>query len=178
LIEEHITDTGLLLDRVRSLIVQQLQRSGENIKDGMDISLVSVKYSHESETGERNYDVQWSGANNPLWIIRKSDAGEQEFIEIKADKQPIGIYDNPKPFTPHQLALKSNDRIYLLTDGLQDQFGGPKGKKLKPANLKNWLLDNVDMSMDNQCNDIEMRFNTWKGNQDQVNDICVVGLKL
>jgi tetratricopeptide (TPR) repeat protein len=178
LIEEHITDTGLLLDRVRTLIVQQLQRSGENIKDGMDISLVSVRFSNESENGERHYDVQWSGANNPIWIIKPNPSGGVDLSEIKADKQPIGIYDNPKPFTAHQLSLKSNDRIYLLTDGLQDQFGGPKGKKLKPANLKNWLLDNVDLSMDNQRNDIETRFNNWKGDQDQVDDICVIGLKL
>jgi serine phosphatase RsbU (regulator of sigma subunit) len=88
----------------------------DDIKDGMDISLCCIDISKKQ--------LEWAGANNPLWIARSG-----EMIEIIADKQPVGKFDYRKPFTNHKIELQQGDTIYLFTDGYADQFGGPHGKK-------------------------------------------------
>jgi serine phosphatase RsbU (regulator of sigma subunit) len=104
--------------------------------------------------------LTWSGANNPLWILRKEG---DTIEEIKADKQPIGKYSDPKPFTTHQLNLSKGDMIYLITDGYQDQFGGEKGKKFKASNLKELIVSIKSETMENQKNLIDEAFETWRG---------------
>lgn len=178
LVEEGVHDVGKLLDRTRDLIVQQLQRSGEIINDGMDISLASLRFSGMDNSGTNITQLNWSGANNPLWILRCNNAKEPGFVEFKPDKQPIGKYDNSTPFTTHVVELKKGDCIYLFTDGLQDQFGGEKGKKFKPANLKKLLLENTEICMEDQKKVIERRLNDWMGSLDQVDDICMIGIRV
>jgi serine phosphatase RsbU (regulator of sigma subunit) len=145
-------------------------RSGEDIKDGMDISLVKVK------TADKNSDVielEWSGANNSLWYIEKG-----EFKTIKCDKQPIGKTDLPKPFTTHPLRLPKNSSLYLYTDGFADQFGGPKGKKFKYKQLEELLISVNDLTGREQGMALKNAFEGWKGSLEQVDDVCVIGIKL
>jgi len=110
-VREHgLTDTGKILDKTREIIISEFEKSDEEVKDGMDIALVSLRSNNESE----EWSAQFSGANNPLWIIRK----DSTFIEeIKADKQPIGKYADAKPFTTHSIELQKGDLIYIFTDG-------------------------------------------------------------
>ena len=91
----------------------------------MDISLVVLN--------KKTNQLNWSGANNPLWIIKDTTG---ELIEIKGDKQPIGKHINNYPYTAHFVELEPNDLVVLFTDGYSDQFGGAGGKKFKSANLK------------------------------------------
>lgn len=101
----------------------------------MDISLCRIDLSEKHEEVE----MEWAGANIPLWIIKSGE--EKTLVEIKPDKQPIGKSINEKPFSNHTLLLKKGDIAYLSSDGFADQFGGPKGKKLKRSGLKRLLLD-------------------------------------
>ena len=164
LLEENQTETGKLLDRTRELVVERFTKNDENVKDGMDISLCRIS----------NNQLQWSGANNPLWIIRKNG---KEVEEIKANKQPIGKSEGYSPFTSHEVELNTGDTIYIFTDGFADQFGGEKGKKFMYKQLKELLLSNVHLEMNEQREKLNQAFITWQGSQDQVDDVCVIGVR-
>ena len=163
--EFGISDTGKILDKTRELVVETFAKSNSDVKDGMDISILCID--------KKNNKVFWSGANNPLWYIE-----DGEIKEIKADKQPIGKTDNPKPFTTHEIELKTGIQFYLFTDGFADQFGGPRGKKYKYKQLSDLLLANCDLEMKQQMKQLEESFEVWKGSLEQVDDVCVVGVNL
>jgi serine phosphatase RsbU (regulator of sigma subunit) len=169
-VREHgLTEPGKILDKTREIVIQEFEKSEDDVKDGMDIALCSLKYKVGSETAV----LQYSGANNPLWII-----GEGKIIEIKANKQPIGKYDNVASYTTHTIDLQENDSIYLFTDGFADQFGGSKGKKFMYKPFKELLLSIQDKTMDEQKIVLEQHFESWKGNLEQVDDVCVIGIRV
>ncbi|HXD92261.1 MAG TPA: tetratricopeptide repeat protein [Bacteroidia bacterium] len=163
--EFGLRDTGKILDKTRELVLETFEKSGEQIKDGMDISLLAINKSKQQ--------INWSGANNQLWYISNN-----KLIEVKADKQPIGKTDNPTPFTTHHIALNPNDIFYLMTDGYADQFGGTKGKKFKYKQLEDLVIANSDKSLDEQKQILTTTFNTWKTNLEQVDDVTIIGIKM
>ena len=161
--EFSLSEPGEILDKTREIIVQEFEKSDEEVQDGMDIALCSLK-------GDL---LQYSGAHNPLWIIRNG-----EIIETKATKQPIGKYDNPKPYLTHHFKLEKEDVIYIFSDGYVDQFGGAKGKKLKAKAFKTILLEIQNLSMLEQKTYLDNAFETWRGELEQVDDVCVIGVKV
>jgi len=165
-VREHgLTEPGKILDKTREIVIQEFEKSDEEVKDGMDISLC--------ELDTKNNTLAWSGANNSLWIIRNN-----EILEYKADKQPIGKYAESRPFSTHIIELQKEDSIYIFTDGYQDQFGGEKGKKFKIAKLRELLLSIQHEEMENQREIINTAFENWKGNLEQVDDVCVIGVRI
>ncbi|MGV3630324.1 MAG: tetratricopeptide repeat protein [Bacteroidota bacterium] len=154
-----------ILDKTREIVIEEFEKSDEDVKDGMDISLCAMKLDGEK--------LQWAGAHNPLWIIR-----DGEMLEYKADKQPIGKYAYAGAFTNHEIDLHAGDEIYILTDGFQDQFGGPNGKKFKASQMKSMLLANKEQSMDEKKAEIDQAFESWKNELDQVDDVCVIGVRV
>lgn len=165
--EFGISDTGKILDKVRELVIETFVHSDNNtdVKDGMDISLCCLN--------KKTNQLVWSGANNPLWILRNA-----ELIEYKADKQAIGKTDHPKPFTTKHIQLEKDDRLFIFTDGYADQFGGEKGKKFKYAQFKQLLAGIKDKSLDEQLHSIDNALESWKGNLEQVDDILVIGVRI
>jgi serine phosphatase RsbU (regulator of sigma subunit) len=141
------------------------------INDGMDIAMIAI----DMETGL----TQFAGANNPVWIFRKTDQMHFEFEEIKGDKQPIGAVRliKHKPFTNHSFNLKHGDSLYIFSDGYADQFGGPEGKKFKYKKLKELLLSIQHEDMQTQKEILHKEFLAWKGDLDQVDDICIIGIR-
>ncbi len=117
--------------------------------------------------------MQYAGAHNPLWIIR-----ENQLIEIKADKQPIGKFEHSKPFITHSVDLEKGDAIYIFSDGFVDQFGGEKGKKFKVKTFRELLLSIQHMNMDEQRSYIDEVFEKWRGDLEQVDDVCVIGVRI
>ncbi len=165
LLEENANSTGDLLDKTRDIVIGRLAKSGEEMKDGMDISLCAIDFE--------KMELQWSGANNPLWIVR-----ENELIEYKADKQPVGVHSAMKNFTTHQIQLLKGDKIYLMTDGFQDQFGGSNGKKFKAAQLKEIILQSKNEDMNDQKVSLENAFENWKTGFEQIDDVCMIGVEI
>ena len=161
--EYGLTDPGEILNETRTIVVKEFEKSEEEVKDGMDIAICCL---------EGNI-LKYAGAHNPLWIIRQG-----ELIEIKANKQPIGQFDNPEPYKTHTIELQKNDSVYLFSDGYADQFGGDKGKKMKTANFKKLLLSIQHESMENQRTLIHKAFEDWKGSLDQLDDVCVIGVEI
>jgi serine phosphatase RsbU (regulator of sigma subunit) len=163
--EFGIEEPGKILDKVRELVIQTFERSESEVKDGMDISLCCLE--------KNKFLLSFSGANNSLWLVRNS-----ELKILEADHQPIGKFEMAKPFTTHPLQLEKGDCIYLGTDGFADQFGGEKGKKFKTANLKNLLVTNADRSCKEQMEVLQLTFDKWKGNLEQVDDVCIIGVRI
>ena len=167
LLEDGIRSTGKLLDKTRELVIQNLAKSGEEVKDGMDISLCCLNL--------KTRVLYSSGANNPVLILRKESS---DFDIIKADRQPVGLFSHAKPFKEHKTQLEKGDKVYIFTDGYQDQFGGEKGKKLMPKKFKKLLLDSNQLSMDKQKETLENEFNSWRGELEQIDDVCVIGVEI
>lgn len=165
--EFGISEPGKILDKLSALVEETFDASENELKDGMDISFAKF----EKQDGKPL--VSWSGANNPLWIIR-----DQQLIEIKPDKQPVGKYVVTKPFATHHFGLKTGDRIYLFTDGYADQFGGPAGKKFKYKQLEAVLLQTITLPLNEQKQELERAFNNWKGSYEQVDDVCIVMIEI
>jgi serine phosphatase RsbU (regulator of sigma subunit)/ligand-binding sensor domain-containing protein len=182
--EFKLNKPNLILDKVRDLVIETFEKSESEVKDGMDISLASLHNTICKESGSIITQVNWSGANNPIWIIRK---GSNEIEDIKPDKQPIGKYENPKPFTLHQFELHKGDTFYIFTDGFPDQFGGPKGKKFMYKAFKDLLLEVNHLSMNEQLDRIKATFHKWKhwpsdNNEileyEQIDDVCIIGVRV
>jgi len=171
--EYGLTDPGEILNKTREIVVQEFEKSEEEVKDGMDIALCSLQLNPPFEGRERGMTLKYAGAHNPLWIIRGG-----ELLETKANKQPIGKFDNPEPYTTHTIELQKGDSIYIFSDGYADQFGGKKGKKLKTTNFKKLLLSIQNETMEKQKQLIDEAFEDWKGDLEQLDDVCVIGVKI
>ncbi len=183
-VKEYITHPGIILRRLRKEIIKTLkQEDDESLqKDGMDMAIISL--DHKTNM------MQYAGANNPIYIIR-SRSNENPIsqgisihnethtlTELKPDKMPIGIYQKMGRFTTHELQLEKGDQIYLFSDGLVDQFGGPKDKKFKSKRFKTLLLEIADKPMSEQKILLDETFVKWKGYNEQVDDITVVGITI
>jgi serine phosphatase RsbU (regulator of sigma subunit) len=163
--EMNETDPGIILDEVSKMVEHTFSKSEEQVMDGMDVSL--CVYDRNSNT------LQWAGANNPLWILR-----ENRILEIAPDKQPIGKYFARHNFTTHQVPLKPGDILLLFSDGYADQFGGPSGKKMKYVNLKKLLTESSGLSLVELENRLQTHFLSWKGDIEQIDDVCFMGIRL
>ncbi len=161
--EYGLSDPGLILDKTRSIVIEEFEKSEEDVKDGMDIALCSLS----------NKTLKYAGANNPLWIIRNG-----EVIETKANRQPIGIFDKQHPFITHVIELKKGDTIYIFSDGYVDQFGGDKGKKFKVKAFRALLLSIQDKPMEEQRLLIDSTFEVWRGELEQIDDVCIIGVRI
>ncbi len=163
--ELKMLEPGKILDKARDLIIETFEKAEGEVKDGMDISICTIN--------KKTNEVQWSGANNPLWYFSSG-----KFIQIVGDKQPVGKHMLAKPFTTHSLQLSAGDSLYMFTDGYADQFGGPKGKKFKYKQLSAVICENVDLPSEKQHGQLLDTMENWKGNLEQVDDILVIGIKL
>lgn len=159
--EHNIVSPEAILNKTREIVIQEFGKSVDEVKDGMDIALCTLT----------DNELCYAGANNPLWIIRK----DSNMVEVyKADKQPIGVFSKANDFTKHKLVLKTGDTVYLFSDGYIDQFGGEKDKKFKSVNFKKLLLSISKLPMDEQKNELELFFNKWKGDLEQLDDVCIL----
>ncbi len=167
--EFNLITPGEILDKLTVLVEEAFKQQGtegsDDVKDGMDIALGVL----DLDTNV----LEYAGANNPLYILRGT-----ELMETKADKQPIGSFENRKPFTTHRFDMQAKDRIILFSDGYADQFGGPKGKKFKYKTFKNLLLEHKNTSFSEFKTILDDHFEEWRGDLEQIDDVCVMGVEI
>ncbi|MDO9184666.1 MAG: SpoIIE family protein phosphatase [Bacteroidia bacterium] len=199
--EKKLVGPDSILNQLREDIIKVLNPEGtEEGKDGMDAVLCSFDFD--------NLKLEFACANNPLWIVRKIPSnlpkGDQSLangilyesavennssslggmdwpslIEFKPDKMPVGMYNGEKKdFRLNSIKLQKGDNVYLFTDGYADQFGGPKGKKFKYAQLKELLLSIHHLPMNEQQALLQQNLEKWKGNLEQVDDILIIGVRV
>lgn len=166
--EFRITKPGLILDKVNEIVEETFSKSESSIYDGMDISLLCIPANRGEEI-----TCEWAGANNPLVYV-----SDGLINEVKGDKQPVGRFEGAKPFTSHAITFRRGTFISLFTDGYADQFGGPKGKKFKYARLKELLVEISSENPKDQKLKLQESIESWRGELEQVDDVCVIGIKL
>ncbi|MBA2610689.1 MAG: SpoIIE family protein phosphatase [Bacteroidetes bacterium] len=173
--EFGLTDPGKILDKTKEIVLATFSKTGKNVKDGMDISLCAIQ--NNKVAGQNKVSINWAGANNSLWYIHNG-----EIKELTANKQPIGLSEHSHPFTTHHVELDRGDQLYFSTDGYYDQFGGdksnPSGKKFMRKKLSALFFNIKDKSFDAQLKIIDETFTNWKGALEQIDDVCVAGIKL
>jgi len=163
--EYGLTKPSQILDALNKYVEETFDKSVDKVNDGMDIALCLFDF-------QKN-EVEYSGANIPLYMVAGS-----ELLVTKADKQPIGRYDYRQPFTNHILPLGGIDNIYMCSDGIQDQFGGAKGKKFKIRRLKRLLVELSQQEISTQKGMLRDTFSDWKEDQEQVDDVCLIGINV
>lgn len=166
--EYNIERPDLLLNRVRDEIIRSLNPEGstDETKDGMDAVVCHLD--------QKNLVLEYAAANNSFYIVRRG-----ELLVCKADKMPVGKgYSDIQPFSYKEIKLETGDIIYTLTDGFADQFGGKAGKKFKYKQLEELLLQIWPLPMAEQRDKLEQAFNDWKGELEQVDDLCLIGVKM
>ena len=180
---EKETEPDKILNQTRKIIIERLKKDGstEGGKDGMDCSLLVINKDRTQ--------LSFASANNPVFIVNPNRTecpvnslpfGEgRGGAEFKPDKMPVGKHEKDvEDFTLHTALLQKGDVIYALTDGFPDQFGGDKGKKYMIKNLKELLLQIACLPMQEQEQKLAEEFDKWKGSNEQVDDVCIIGVRI
>ena len=177
--EFKLVKPGEILEKTSEIVADTFKGSNEEIKDGMDISLC---------TRDRHGIWNWAGANNSIYIVSSKEWPQEtkSTIEYKGSllhelaptKRPVGQSENIASFVTKTLYLNEGDEVFLFSDGYADQFGGPRGKKLKYKPFKEMLISVSEESMENQKRILHENFETWRGDLEQIDDVCVIGFRV
>ena len=165
-----ITSPAEVLGELRSELLRSLahQEGDSHVRDGMNIGIIT----YDRITRE----CEFSGALCPLYIVR---AGSGVLEEVKGDRLPVGYHEGiMRDFTPHLIGLEKGDRLFLGSDGFADQFGGPQGRKLKTAGMKEMIARVTAQNLCRQGRALEHGFLEWKGGLDQLDDVTLVGVQI
>lgn len=155
-----------IIGNLREGIIKSLKQvvDEDTVKDGMDIAVCVVDFKE---------NILWfAGANNPLYLVRGG-----ELIHYRADKMPVAIHYKMQPFTLHKIELKKDDTFYIFSDGYSDQFGGPKEKKFMSMQLKETIIGMSGKPMMQQGERLNEIFEEWRGDNPQVDDVTLIGVR-
>jgi serine phosphatase RsbU (regulator of sigma subunit) len=170
--DKQIVDPGDILLELHKGVKEALNQSNQEFerRDGMDIALCAFE--------ENGNVLHYSGANRPLWIFRKSNPAHPEII--KPTKYPIGgvEFEEHRVYQSHTIQVEPGDSVYMFSDGYADQFGGPKGKKFMLANLQRTIESIIHLSISEQKQRLYNAFVEWKKDNEQVDDVLVIGLRV
>lgn len=160
--EKNILQPNEIFNYVRKRLIENLAQ--EEQKDGMDGILICIN--------KKSKLVTYAAANNEPILIRNG-----ELTELEKDKMPVGKGERANSFNLFTFNFAPNDCLYLYTDGYADQFGGPKGKKFKYKQLNELLIRTNHLSVEEQKTELNKTINVWKGDLEQVDDLCIMGIK-
>lgn len=168
--ENGIVDPKLLIESLHVQLRQALKQdlAGSVNRDGMDVAAVLIDEKK----------ITYAGANRPLIWFKNNN----ELMEIKPDKTPVGgSHINRIELRNHVLDTDDVKELFLFSDGFADQFGGPDhtigGKKLMVSRFKQWLKEIIELQSDDQAKFLKSGFDQWRGNNEQVDDVMVIGIK-
>lgn len=165
----EVVTPAQVLEKMRNLVIESLRQSGDGLltRDGMDMAFCAINM--------KTLEFQYAGAHNPVFIIRNN-----ELIELRADRFPVGHhYTELQDFTNNKMLLQDDDKLYMFTDGIIDQFGGSKGRKLMIQNLRDAILQNSHLDFQSQKNELEKFLDNWMGTDyEQIDDMTLLGIKI
>jgi PAS domain S-box-containing protein len=168
--QPEILSPGEILNQLHKGVQQTLRqdKEGASARDGMDVALCKVNF--------KEMELQYSGAHRPLYMVR-----DGELFETRGTRSAIGgIPKEGKPeveFENHVIKIKKNDCIYFFSDGLPDQFGGPEKRKYFPKRIKQHILDNKDVSMNQMYNIFKNDYQEWLGDEMPIDDVLLIGIR-
>ncbi len=177
---------GETLEQLRAKVKEMLYQHGDprEQKDGMDMAIAVIDRQKGrlvfAGANMRLFLVgsKRTGSDNELRPLLSSKEGGFDLFEFRGNRQPIGIHWEERKFTSHRIPIQEGDRIYMFSDGYVDQYGGEERKKFKLVQFKQLLLSMQGKPMDEQQRQLEEVFETWRGREEQIDDVCVVGLKV
>lgn len=172
--EPHVNTVAEALDYLNQKVISNLNQTSNaetRVRDGMDIALIAIDYERQL--------IYYSGANNPVYVYRSSAIGQEpELHVLTPTKQAIGaVVETVQQYHQHQFRFQKGDVIYLFSDGFPDQFGGEKGKKYNYKRFKEFLAGITSYPISEQRALLEKEFEQWKGNNEQTDDVCIMGIK-
>lgn len=160
ILEHELDDPAAILAKARDIIIDNLNAREQKIQDGMEASLLVIDpFSRR---------IQWCGAFTPLWYCSGN-----VMHEIKGDKQSVSFGEKMGAFTTHEINAAFGSVFYLFTDGYADQFGGADGKKFKYKPMKDLLYSVNKDNVSAQAECLKQRFEEWKAELEQVDDVAV-----
>jgi ligand-binding sensor domain-containing protein/serine phosphatase RsbU (regulator of sigma subunit) len=165
--KQGIEDPAEILNRLNAGVADTFREAeGTTVSDGMDLAFCAFDLKHGT--------IEYAGAFNPMYIVRNNN-----IIEYKGDRFAVGLATekNQQVFKSHTVKLEEGDAIYIFSDGYEDQFGGPKGKKFKSRRFRHLLMTIAHLPMDEQKKILDDTIMSWKGNYEQVDDILLVGIR-
>jgi serine phosphatase RsbU (regulator of sigma subunit) len=163
---KHILMPDQIIENLRQGVIKSLKQVAEedSIKDGMDIAVCMVDFEKS---------ILWyAGANCPLYLVRGN-----ELIHYRADKMPASIHYRMDPFKMHRIDLQKGDAFYIFSDGYPDQFGGPNQKKYMTNQLREALVGMAGQPMLMQGEKLNNIFEGWRGDNPQVDDVTLIGVR-
>lgn len=166
-LEKQITQPSLIINEMNTIVTDLFKSSEENIRDGMDMGVCTWN--------KKRGTLQFAGAFNSLFLF-----SDNELTEIKGNRESVGasIYKREKKFVNHEVSIKQGDVLYLSSDGFPDQFGGKKGRKLKWKGFRELLSNIAKEPIQSQQKELATFFNSWKDKQEQLDDVCIIGVKI
>ncbi|MCB0477091.1 MAG: SpoIIE family protein phosphatase [Crocinitomicaceae bacterium] len=184
IIENKILEPQEVLNKLREKIISALKQKNLDTerKDGIDLALCVWE--------KKTNTLTFAGANNPLYIIRNKESIKETdplkesneqlgLLEFLPDKMPVGSHTGElRSFSQTKIQLNSGDMIYTFSDGYADQFGGDQGKKYKYKRFREHLMSIAHLSAEDQNNNLDIEFESWKGQLEQIDDVCVIGVRV
>jgi len=167
---QGVNDAAEILNRLNTGVTQTFRKDHYEdsalVKDGMDVAFCTID--------KENNILQYAGAFSNLYLVRDS-----KITEIKGDRYSVGMGSEPEKqlFSSHYIPIQPDDMLYIFTDGYADQFGGPENKKYKFRRFRHLLLNIHKLPLETQRQYIMDSIIEWKGNNDQVDDILIIGIK-
>ena len=172
--KDHITKAGDVLEEMRRQIIESLHQykksDDDESYDGMDMAFCALNTS--------TLELQFAGANLPIYIFKKNSPDNQEPIILREDRMPIAQFIKVEPFHNYTLKVDKGDMIYLFSDGYSDQFGGHAGKKYNLSKFRSLLASIHHLDGVEQEKVIKSTFESWRGNMFQVDDVLVMGIRI
>lgn len=166
IVAKNITQAAQILQELDYTLYKSLNQEGENRqKDGMEIALCVIDKSQKT--------IEFAGANRPAVLV----VDGKHIQEISPDKQSIGgeRENLERNFSSQIICFEKDCKIYLFSDGYQDQFGSEKNRKMGKKNFQDILLQAIELPFDKQATFIQEKFETWKGKNEQIDDVSVIG---
>ena len=164
--EKNIIMPDQIIENLRQGVIKSLKQvvDEDTVKDGMDIAVVTVDFAQ---------NILWyAGGNNPLYLVRGG-----ELTNYRPDKMPVAIHYKMQPFTLNRIEIQKGDSFYIFSDGYCDQFGGPNEKKFMSAKLRDTLLQISGQPMLEQGKILDKAFEDWRGENPQVDDVTLIGVR-
>jgi serine phosphatase RsbU (regulator of sigma subunit) len=166
IVRRGVHDSDKILNHLHEGIRKSLNQDETQNRDGMDMALCVID--------PVNKTLEYSGAQNPLLYVQ-----DGQLYRVKANKFPVGGFQiDDHNFTKQIINLDKPTTFYLFSDGFTDQFGGPHGRKFMAKNFRDLLYEIHEMPMDEQRKILELVLNEWMGNNEQTDDVLVIGFKI
>ena len=191
--KDEVVDAADILNQIRSQIISSLKEECSNYiqVDGMEMALCVLE--------NHTLKLQFAGANLPCWIVPSNNSSNidlggkksisekveinampnsKTLIELLPNRMPLSLYQRMGPFETINYQLNEGDTIYLLSDGFQDQFGGPEGKKFQTIQLKEAISNINSLPLETQHQFLNAIFEDWKKDKIQIDDVTIMGVKV